>query len=329
MARQYHIQTGHPRKFKVIGTYGSYHGGTMGALSATGGWDRKSIFEPLMPGFLHIHPADAYECQYGHTRGRCGEDDARMLERMIQAEDPETVSSVIMSPVLISSAGFIVPPRDYFQHVRKICDRYRVLLIFDEIITGFGRLGTMFGADYFEVVPDFICCGKGMSSGYAPLAAVLLKDSVNEAFLGEPGRRQEFHHGHTYGGNPVSCAAGVAAMQELLDRDLVRRAAEMGAYLRTRLERIAEGNPLVADLRGIGLLQGYQFIKRQDTSGPPIGNLVGQAARERGMLLRAGEDFIALAPPLVVTAEEIDEMCAVLDESLQAVTAAEPHATEA
>lgn len=331
MARQFHVQTGHPRKFKVIATYESYHGGTMGALSATGGWDRKSIFEPLMPGFLHIHPANEYECQYGHTRGQCGEDDALMLKRMIEAEDPDTISSVIMSPVLISSAGFVVPPRDYFKRIREICDRYNVLLIFDEIITGFGRLGTMFGADYFGVIPDFICCGKGMSGGYAPLAAVLFKDSVNEAFLGEPGGRREFHHGHTYGGNPVSCAAGIAALKQILDRSLVQRASEMGSYLRARLERIADRYRFVLETRGVGLLQGYQFVKTENSAALDdqvhLGKRVGQAARERGLLVRAGNDFIALAPPLVVTTDEIDEMCSILDDSLQAVAGRMKHRT--
>ena len=159
-----------------------------------------------------------------------------MVERTIEAEDPETVAAVIMEPMSISSAGFVVPPPEYFSILRAACDKHNVLLIFDEIITGFGRLGAWFGADYYGVAPDLLACGKGMSGGYAPLASVLIADRVWQAFLGDPDSRREFHHGHTFAGNPVACAAGLATLAEYQEHDLIAHAAQLGGQLRTRLD---------------------------------------------------------------------------------------------
>ncbi len=320
LARQYHKQTGHPRKYKIIAKYGAYHGATLGALAASGGWERKSVFEPLAVGFLHVHPPSCYRCPFDKVYPTCGLTCARLIERTIQAEDPETVAAVIMEPISVSSAGFVVPPPEFFPLLREICDRYNVLLIFDEIITGFGRLGAKFGADYYGVVPDLICCGKGMSGGYAPLAAVLIADRVWEAFLGEPAERREFHHGHTYGGNPVAAAAGLAALQEIRRRDLVANARAVGAYLRARLEALAARFPLIGDVRGAGLLQGVELVRERATRTPfgteRPGKVLDRLLRERGLLLRCGDDFVVFAPPLVVTPADIDAMCAIFEEAL-------------
>jgi adenosylmethionine-8-amino-7-oxononanoate aminotransferase len=316
MARQYHLQTGHPRKFKVVSLYGSYHGATAGALSATGGADRKSVYEPLLAGHLHVHPPDCLECPFNHQYPGCGLTCAQMVERVIQAEDPETVAAVVMSPVYISGSGFVVPPRDYFQPIRALCDRYNVLLIFDEIITGFGRLGTMFGADYYGVVPDLLCCGKGMSGGYAPLSAVLIQDRVYQAFWGDPAEHREFHHGHTYGGNPVSSAAGVAALEFLLEHQVVDHVRELGGVLHERLAQLASRYPGVSGPMGAGLLQGVRFLGSGAHVAP--GSVIGKLARERGLLVRAGARYVALAPPLVTTSEELLAMCSILEDSFAA-----------
>ncbi len=325
MARQYHQQSGHPRKYKVIAKYGAYHGATMGALSAGGGWERKSVFEPLVAGFLHVHPPYCYRCPYGKRyEDDCGITCAEIVERTIQAEDPETVAAVIMEPISISSAGFVVPPRDFFQRLRETCDRHNVLLIFDEIITGFGRLGTNFGADYYGVVPDLIACGKGMSSGYAPLAAVLIQERVNRAFLGRADERKEFHHGHTYGGNPVACAAGLAALRQIKERDLVGHARRMGERMRGRLEAMQATYPMIGEVRGAGLLQGMEFVADRDTRVPfppdvKPGKRIERAAKQRGLIFRCGTDFVAFSPPLIVTPADVDEMCDILEESLAEV----------
>jgi adenosylmethionine-8-amino-7-oxononanoate aminotransferase len=323
LARQYHQQTGHPRKYKIVSRYRAYHGGTMGALSAGGGRERKSVYEPLGVGFIHVHPPYCYRCPFDQTYPGCGRTCVTLLDRTIEAEDPDTVAAVIVEPISISSAGFIVPPPDYLPRLREVCTRHNVVLIYDEIITGFGRLGTMFASQYFDAVPDITCCGKGMSGGYAPLAAILIRDRIADAFYGEADDNVQFHHGHTYAGNPVACAAGVAAVTQLVERDLVGNARRQGERLRKHLADLAERYPLIGDVRGAGLLQGVEFVqdRASKTPFPPNvrpGKLVERAARERGLILRCGNEFATLAPPLVVTAQDIDEMCGILGESIAA-----------
>src|SRR6266536_701228 len=300
MARQYHVNRGNARKYKIIAKYGAYHGATVGALSAGGGWERKSVFEPLLGNMLHVHPPFCFHCPYGKTYddGACGITCADIVERTIVAEDPDTIAAIIMEPISISSAGFVVPPREFFQQLREYCDRHDILLIFDEIITGFGRLGTNFGADYYGVVPDLIACGKGMSSGYAPLAAVLIQEKVNREFLGLLEERREFHHGHTYGGNPVACAAGLAALHQMKEQRLVEHARLMGERMRDRLEAMRATYPMVGDVRGAGLLQGLELVADRDTGhafGLEVkpGKLVERAARNRGLIFRCGNEYVA------------------------------------
>jgi adenosylmethionine-8-amino-7-oxononanoate aminotransferase len=323
LARQYHQNHGHARKYKIVAKYGGYHGATMGALSASGSWERKSVFEPLVAGFLHVHPPACYRCPFDQEYGSCGITCAKLIERTIRAEDPETVAAVIMEPISISSAGFVVPPPEFFPILRETCDRHNVLLIFDEIITGFGRLGTNFGADYYGVVPDLLCCGKGMSGGYAPLSAVLIQRRVWDAFLGEPGEGKEFHHGHTFGGNPVACAAGLAALRQIQEGNLVQNAREQGAYLRKRIERMAERFPFVGEVRGAGLLQGMELVRDRKTrepfpAGVKPGKILERTAKERGLLLRTGNDFAAFAPPLIVTRSDVDLLCDAFEDALAA-----------
>lgn len=324
LARQYHRQTGNPRKYKILSRYGAYHGGTMGALSAGGGRERKSVFEPLGVGFIHVHPPYCYRCPFDQTYPGCGRTCVELVERTIEAEDPETVAAVIVEPISISSAGFIVPPPDYLRRLREICERQNVVLIYDEIITGFGRLGTMFGSQYYDAAPDITCCGKGMSGGYAPLAAILIRDRIAAAFYGEEQDNVQFHHGHTYGGNPLACAAGVAVLNEFLERDVVGNARRQGERLRDRLSELAERFAIISEVRGVGLLQGFEFVKdkqsrRRFPSGIRPGKAVERAARQRGLLLRCSNDFAAFAPPLTVTGEEIDEMARRLGDSIAAV----------
>ena len=321
LTRQYQQQAGHPRRYKFIAKYGAYHGSTMGALSATGGWERKSVFEPLVPGFIHVHPPYCYRCPYGQQYPSCGITCARIVEKTIEAEDPETVAGVIMEPISISSAGFVVPPREFFAILREVTAKHGINLIFDEIICGFGRLGENFGATYYGVVPEIIACGKGMSSGYAPLAAILIADHVQEAFYGLPEERVEFHHGHTYGGNPVACAAGIAVLSQIIEQNLVAHARTLGEYLRQRLEEMADRYLIVGDVRGAGLLQGMEFVKDRATrqpfpAGVKPGKVVEKLAKERGLLARTGNEFLAFAPPLVSTKADIDDICAITNECL-------------
>ncbi|HVG95534.1 MAG TPA: aminotransferase class III-fold pyridoxal phosphate-dependent enzyme [Chloroflexota bacterium] len=322
LARQYWKQAGHPRKYKIVGRYGGYHGATMGALSATGSWERKSVFEPLVAGFLHHHPPHVLR-DLLRQLGSCPSDaevgvaSARLLERTIEAEDPETVAAVIVEPVSVSSAGFAVPHPEYYRVLRETCDRLGVLLIFDEIITGFGRLGEWFGAQYAGVAPDLLCCGKGMGGGYAPLAAVLIAGSVWDAFLGLPEERLEFHHGHTFGGNPVAAAVGCAAVDEIEARDLIGNARRVGSHLRSRLEALAREFPdVIGDVRGAGLLQGFEFDAGRFPKSERPGKRFEALAREHGLLARCGDEFVAFAPPLVTERAELDEMLDVATDCL-------------
>jgi adenosylmethionine-8-amino-7-oxononanoate aminotransferase len=321
LARQYHQQSGHPRKYKIISRYGAYHGGTMGALSAGGGRERKAVYEPLGVGFIHVHPPYCYRCPFDQTYPECGRTCVGLIERTIEAEDPDTVAAVIVEPISISSAGFIVPPPDYLGRLRDACTRHDVVLIYDEIITGFGRLGTMFASEYYGAAPDITCCGKGMSGGYAPLAAILIRDRIADTFYGDPEDNRQFHHGHTYAGNPIACAAGVAAVTQLIERDVVGNARRQGERLRARLTDLAKRYSLIGDVRGAGLLQGVEFVRDRATKAAfPArvrpGKIVERAARERGLLLRCGNEFAAVAPPLIVTPPDIDEICAILGDSI-------------
>jgi adenosylmethionine-8-amino-7-oxononanoate aminotransferase len=335
LARQYWKQAGHPRKYKIIGRYGGYHGGTLGALSATGSWERKSVYEPLVAGVLHHHPPHVIRdlfASMGSEGGPggpgegflsdevCGVASARLVERMIEAEDPETVAAVIVEPISVSSAGFAVPHPAYYRALRAACDRHGVLLIFDEIITGFGRLGEWFGADFVGVAPDLLCCGKGMGGGYAPLAAVLISERVWGAFLGDPAERLEFHHGHTFAGNPVAAAVGCAAIDEIESRDLVGQARRQGAHLRARLEALAREFPdVIGDVRGAGLLQGFEFHRERYPKAGRPGKRFEALAKERGLIARCGDEFVVFAPPLVTERAELDEMLDVTTDSLHAL----------
>jgi adenosylmethionine-8-amino-7-oxononanoate aminotransferase len=328
LTRQYHRQTGHPLKHKVVALYGSYHGATQGALAATGSKARKAVFEPLAPGFVHVHPPYCYRCPFEKTYPACGVLCARIVEDTIVAEGPETVAALIVEPI-VNTAGIVTPPPEYLPLLREICDRHGVVLIFDEIITGFGRTGHVFAADLYHTVPDILCCGKGMSSGYAPLAAILVRDHIAAAFRGRAEDAREFHHGHTYGGHPVAAAAGVASIRELLDRGLPAHAHKMGARLKDLLR--AELGPLgvVGDIRGHGLMVGVELVRDPATRArfdepAAIGRRVGETALRNGLLLRAAPHWLALAPPLVVEEIDLEAMVGILGRSVREVIGARP-----
>ena len=316
LARQYHRQTGNPLKYKVIARYESYHGVTFGALGATGSRRRKAIFEPVLEGFLHVPPPTCYRCAYGLSYPACDVLCARMMGRVIEAEDPATVSALIVEPIG-NTGGIVTPPPEYLPILRRICDENNVLLVFDEMITGFGRTGNMFAAHTFGVTPDILCMGKGMSSGYAPLSATAYCDRVAQAFWGDEG--VEFSHGHTYAGNPISCMAGLLSIREIMERELCDRAGQMGAFLRQELERL---RPLgvVGDIRGKGLLLGVEFVQDTATREPFDGRFgvsVGRRALKKGLLLRFDPRWIALAPPLIIEEPELRAAVDILGESIQ------------
>ena len=245
VARQYHAQTGSPGRYKIIARYRGYHGNTLGALSATGQAGRKVGYGPLAPGFLHIEAPDLY---------RNPGDAAARLEETIEREGAETVAAFIMEPI-IAGGGVLIPPDDYMQRVRAICDRHGVLLIIDEVVTALGRVGAPFAHQLYGAEPDLLTLGKGLASGYQPLAAMVAKQHIFEAFGGEPHEDRHFRHVNTYGGHPVATAVGLRNV-EIIEREaLCERAAKTGDSLLARLRQLEE-HPLVGDVRGRGLLIG-------------------------------------------------------------------------
>ena len=322
LARQYHVQTGNPAKFKVISRYYGYHGATMGALGATGTTKRRWMFEPFAPGYVKVHTPHCYRCPYGLGYPQCGVLCARIVREVITMEAPQTVSAFIVEPIG-NTGGIITPPPEYFPILRQICSEFNVLLIFDEVLTGFGRTGNMFAAQTFGVTPDILCMGKGITSGYAPMSAIAFSDKVAQAFWGAPEAEIAFAHGHTYGGNPLCSATALAVIDVMLENDLPGRAREMGAYLRQRLEGLAKFG-IVGEVRGKGLLLGVELVKNPATKEAwpervRIGTQIGDECIARGLIIRFDPDWIALAPPLIITKNEIDEMMGILEASIEAV----------
>jgi adenosylmethionine-8-amino-7-oxononanoate aminotransferase len=325
LARQYHKLTGNPGKYKVISRYQSWHGSTMASLSASGLKSRKTVNEPLAPGFLHVFPPTCYRCPFGKQHPECGITCATIVGDVIDMEDPATVAAVIVEPIG-HTGGVIDPPEEYLPLLREICDRHNVLLIFDEIITGIGRTGRMFAAETFGVLPDVICLGKGLSGGYAPLSAMICRKPVADTFWGPVAQNPGFVEGHTFEGNPVSCAAGIAVLREIVERDLCGNARTQGARLRAGLDALARKYDVIGDVRGKGLFQAIEFVRDRRTKErfalePGFGVRVGRRALANGLLCRFDPHWMAFGPPLVATAEHIDELLAVLERSLVEVLA--------
>lgn len=302
MALQYHKQTGSPEKYKIIAAYGAYHGGTLGALSASGVAARRISFEPLMGSVIHVHPPNFHHCPLRLNAAQCEISCVLQFEEAIRREDPDTVAAVLIEPVM-NVEGLIWPPPSYFQTLREICDRYNVLLIYDEVITGFGRTGTLFFAEQAGAWPDMLCCGKGMSGGYIPLGATIVADKVASAFWGEHGA--QYNGGHTFAGNPLACATGLAVLDYFEQRRLLEHVGDVGPYLGASLRALASRFPQITDVRGLGLWWGVEL--RQDAEGM-IGKRVERAARERGLVLRGAPNMVSFGPPLIITRDQIDEM---------------------
>jgi adenosylmethionine-8-amino-7-oxononanoate aminotransferase len=320
LTRQYHKLTGSPGKYKVISRYLSWHGSTMGSLSASGLKSRKTVNEPLAPGFVHVFPPTCYRCPFGKSYRECGITCATLVGDVIEMEDPATVAAVMVEPIG-HTGGIIDPPPEYLPILREVCDRHNVLLIFDEIITGIGRTGHLFAAETFGVLPDVICVAKGLASGYAPLSAMICRQPIADAFWGPIAENPGFVEGHTFEGNPISCAAGLAVLREILERDLCANARALGERLRARFRRLADKYGIIGDIRGKGLLQGIEFVKDLKTKERfpdqmAFGVQVGRRALQNGLLCRFDPHWIAFGPPLVSTAEQIEEMVAILDRSM-------------
>jgi adenosylmethionine-8-amino-7-oxononanoate aminotransferase len=321
MARQYHRQSGSPERYKAISFYRSYHGATMGALTSTGWPQLRAPYEPFVTGGIHTHAPIPGSCRA--CTGSCTLGCLAQLRDVIEHEGARTVSAIIVEPVMLT-AGVHALSEDYLRGLRALCDETGVLLIFDEIVTGFGRLGAWFAAEQAGVWPDLLCVGKGLTSGYAPLSAVLLTERVGCAFWGSAADGVQYQAGHTFAANPVSAACGLAVIRYFEEHGVLDNVQARGAELASRLGVIRERYPIVGELRGRGLLYCLDFVDPA-TRGPlspaePVGTAVQRAARRRGLLVRASPHNATLAPPLVVTEGDVSRIAEIFEGSVAEVS---------
>jgi putrescine---pyruvate transaminase len=323
-ARYYWKVKDKPNKTKIISRIHAYHGVTMAAMSATGMAAYHKMFGPLVPGFIQVAPPYAYRWQGNEE---CGQGAADQVEQAILREGPDTVAAVICEPVM-GAGGVIVPPPSYFPRLREICDRHDILLIADEVITGFGRTGRWFALGHWGVEPDLVSFAKGVTSGYLPLGGVLASKQVREAIETAPPDRK-FMHAATYSGHPVCCAVGLANVGIIEEDGLVERAATVGKRLLAGLEELRD-LPQVGDVRGLGMMCGVELVADRASKAPAIG-IGPRVVREsiaRGLLprLRAGSadpaigDTICLAPPLMTPEDVIDRIPRILRDAIVAAT---------
>jgi len=324
IARQYHAQNGESGRYKFIARYRGYHGNTFGSLAATGQSQRKYLYEPLAPGFLHVAPPDRYRCGYCSDRPACNLQCAREVERVINWELLETVAAVIVEPI-ITGGGIILPPDGYLEEVARMCERTGVLLIVDEVGCGFGRTGKKFGYHHHDVKPDIVTIGKAMTSGYLPLSAAAVRREVFEKFEGteEYGR---LRHVNTFGGNPAACAVAVKNLEIMEDEDLPGRSATLGERLREELTEL-KGHPNVGEIRGKGLLFGIELVEDKESKQPVSTRTMDKiisACKESGLILRYNRDtapgvnnVLVLAPPLAITDEDLAFIVETLKESFE------------
>jgi len=309
-------------RHKVIARYRSYHGATAGAITLTGD-PRRWPAEPGLPGVVRMFDPYTYRCPAGHPDPCPVCSGAPHLEEILQYEGPQTVAAVIVETVT-GTNGIIVPPDGYLQSIREVCDRHGVLLIFDEVMAGFGRTGRWFACENWDVVPDILTVAKGINSGYVPLGAMVISDELRDWIRDKP-----FAGGLTYSGHPLACASAVASIEVFREEGIVENAAEHGRYLADALRSLQERHPSIGDVRGLGLFWGLELVRNRETREPLVPfNVGGEAAApvlrlmktalDAGLYLFVHWNVIMLAPPLNITREELDEGLAILDEALAA-----------
>jgi beta-alanine--pyruvate transaminase len=317
IAIAYHRIRGDAARQRLIGREKGYHGVGFGGISVGGMVNNRKFFGAMLPGVDHLpHTLDLEHNAFSRGVPEWGAHLADDLERLVALHDASTIAAVIVEPVS-GSAGVVLPPRGYLQRLRSICDKYGILLIFDEVITGFGRLGTPFGAQYFDVVPDIITAAKGLTNGAVPMGAVFVRKSIYDAFMQGPESAIELFHGYTYSAHPVACAAGIAT-QEIYEReDLLTRGAKLAKEWEDAVHSLRDA-PNVIDVRNLGLVAGIELQSRNGAPGARAYEVFVKAF-EKGILIRVTGDIIALSPPLIIEPKDIDQLVTTLREILKAV----------
>ena len=315
VALAYQRVRGEGTRFRLIGRERGYHGVNFGGISVGGISGNRKMFGTLLTGVDHL-PHTHLPAKNAFTRGvpEHGAELADELERIVALHDPSTIAAVIVEPVA-GSTGVLIPPKGYLQKLREITRKHGILLIFDEVITGFGRLGTPFAADYFGVIPDIITTAKGLTNGVIPMGAVLVTSEIHDAFMQGPEHLIEFMHGYTYSGNPIASAAGLATLETYKEEGLLTRGAEMGKYWEDALHSL-RGVPHVIDVRNIGLVGAVEL---EPIAGQPTKRAFSAfvKAYEAGILIRTTGDIIAMSPPLIVEKSHIDTLIGKLTEILK------------
>jgi beta-alanine--pyruvate transaminase len=318
IAIAWHRTRGEASRTRIIGRERGYHGVGLGGISVGGIPSNRKMFAPLMvPGVDHLpHTYDAAQMRFTRGQPQWGLHLADELERLIALHDASTIAAVIVEP-MAGSAGVIVPPRGYLERLREICTRHGILLIFDEVITGFGRLGTPFASQYFGVTPDLTTFAKAVTNGVVPMGGVLAGEKVYDVFMTGPEHAIEFFHGYTYSGHPLAAAAGHAAIDALLEDRLIERANELAPVLEDAVHTLRDA-PHVIDIRNFGLAAAVELEPQAGLAG-----MRGMRALERGLdeglLLRVTADTIAVAPPFISSADEVKAMIESLRRTLRAL----------
>lgn len=314
IALAYHRVRGEGTRTRLIGRERGYHGVNFGGISVGGIVNNRKFFGSLLTGVDHL-PHTHLPDKNAFTKGQPehGMELADELERIVTLHGPETVAAVIVEP-MAGSTGVLMPPKGYLERLRELCTKHGILLIFDEVITGFGRLGSSFAAEHFGVMPDMITCAKGLTNGVIPMGAVLTTGAIHDAFMQGPEEAIELFHGYTYSGNPIAAAAGLATLETYREEGLFERAADMAPYWEEALHSLRDA-PHVIDIRNMGLIAG---IELEPIAGAPTKRAFSAflKAYEKGLLIRTTGDIIALSPPLIIEKEHIDTIVETLRDVL-------------
>lgn len=316
LARQYHIERGFSTKYKVIGRWPSFHGHTLGALSAGGYTFWRKPHTPNLISFPHINAPlsfDGSKKELEEYHIRCADE----LEHMILKEGPENISAFIFEPIIGTSGSAAVATDEYYEIIEKTCKKYDVLLIADEVMCGFGRTGEIFASDHWNLQPDMIVSGKGMSSGYAPLGLVMIHQKIYDTFK---NGSENFLHGFTFSGNPVSVSAGLSVLKNIEEKEILSNVNKIGNYLKAELKKLREEFEFVGKINGKGLMWGIELVSNnKNTSFPRSANITNKLVQEcliNGLIVYPSQKFnadltgdsIIVAPPLIIKKEEVDEL---------------------
>ncbi len=323
MCFQYYMQSGKPEKKRFMCLSGGYHGETIGALSV-GSMDLYAkMYQPMMMNNIHIEAPDCYRCPYGKTRDHCVCECFVKVEEAFAAHAQET-AAMIVEPLLQGSAGMRIYPSLYLKKLRTLCDTYDVLLIADEIATGFGRTGTMFACDQAAISPDIMCVSKGLTGGYLPMSVTCVSEEIYDAFYADYGEGKAFLHSHTYAGNPLGCVAALAVQKIMKEENILAKAALNAQWLTDAMTQALADCPYVGEIRHIGLIHAVELVADQASKQAfdpkkRIGYTIYKAALRNGLVLRPLGDVLYFNPPLTITREELAMAIQIMKKSIQSI----------